>query len=140
MTDTHTLSCHCGAVKMRVRLTDGLATARRCTCSFCRMQGAVAVSAPLDGIEILQGADHLTLYQFNTRTAKHYFCRVCGIKTHHQRRSDPTQYGINLACLTGHSPFDLAEVPVSDGINHPSDTGENQLAGILRFIPTKQGV
>ena len=43
-------ACHCGAVKFRVRLSKGLRTARRCNCSFCRMRGAVAVSAPLDGV------------------------------------------------------------------------------------------
>ena len=55
------------------------------------MRGAIAVSAPLDGIEINRGKDILTRYQFNTDTAKHYFCSVCGIYTHHQRRSNPTQ-------------------------------------------------
>ena len=48
---------------------------------------ACAVSAPVGGIEILAGADALTAYQFNTGTAKHFFCSRCGIYTHHQRRS-----------------------------------------------------
>ena len=80
-------ACHCGAVRLRLRLSDGLRTARRCDCSFCRMRGAVAVSAPLDGITIVAGAEQLAEYRFNTRTAVHHFCRVCGIYTHHQRRS-----------------------------------------------------
>ena len=61
-------------------------------------------SVPLDGIEILQGQQQLRVYEFNTRTAKHYFCGVCGIFTHHQRRSNPTQYGFNLGCLDGVNP------------------------------------
>jgi len=69
----------------------------------------------------LKGAEKLTLYQFNTMTAKHYFCSVCGIYTHHQRRSKPTEFGFNVACLEGINPYDLDEVPVLDGINHPSD-------------------
>jgi len=132
-------SCHCGTVRFRVRLTDGLNSARRCNCSYCRMRGAIAVSADLDGIEILAGADALSLYQFNTKSAKHYFCSQCGIYTHHQRRSNPNQYGVNVACLQGISPFDFAEVPVNDGVHHPSDTpnaGNSRRAGILRFIPT----
>lgn len=98
------------------------------------MRGAVAVSAPLDGLRILKGADKLTLYQFNTGTAKHYFCSVCGIYTHHQRRSNPNQYGVNVACLDGMSPFDFEELTVEDGVNHPSDgrTGSG-IAGILRY-------
>lgn len=115
------LTCHCGAVALSVRLTDGLSTARRCDCSFCARRGAIAVSAPLDGIEILQGAENLTLYQFGTGTAKHWFCKTCGIYTHHQRRSNPTEYGVNVGCLEGIKPRDLGQVQWVDGINHPAD-------------------
>jgi hypothetical protein len=59
-------ACHCGTVRFHVRLTDGLRTARRCTCSFCRMRGAVTVSAGLGGIDILAGEAALTLYTFNS--------------------------------------------------------------------------
>ena len=84
-----------------------------------------------------EGADSLTLYQFNTGTAKHYFCAKCGIYTHHQRRSNPNELGVNAACLEGISPFDFEEVPVNDGVNHPSDPAlgpRSGLAGILKFI------
>ena len=81
----------------------------------------MVASVPLSGLRILKGAEKLTLYQFNTMTAKHYFCSVCGIYTHHQRRSKPTEFGFNVACLEGINPYDLDEVPVVDGINHPSD-------------------
>ena len=131
-------ACHCGTVRFHVKLTDGLHTARRCTCSYCRMRGAVAVSANLDGITILAGEDALSLYQFNTRTAKHYFCARCGIYTHHQRRSNTNLFAVNVACLDGVSPFDFPEVPVTDGVNHPSDTGKpSRRAGTLRFIPVE---
>ena len=85
------------------------------------MRGAIVASATLDGIRILKGADKLTLYQFNTKTAKHYFCSICGIYTYHQRRSDPNQFGFNVACLTGVNPFELGVVPIMDGVNHPAD-------------------
>ena len=127
-------SCHCGAVRFHVRLADGLNTARRCSCSFCRMRGAVAVSADLDGMTITAGAHALTEYRFGTMEARHWFCSKCGIYTHHQRRSNPHQLGINLACLAGMSPFDLEEVPVLDGVNHPRDNnGAVRIAGVLRF-------
>lgn len=132
----HDAACHCGTVRFRVTLSEGFRTARRCTCSFCRMRGAVVVSARLQDITFLSGEDNLTLYQFNTRTAKHWFCRTCGIYTHHQRRSDPTQFGVNIGCLKGVSPFDLPEVPVVDGVAHPSDTGgPSRVVGTLRFDP-----
>lgn len=116
------LTCHCGAVEMDVTLSEGLESARRCDCSYCRRRGAVAVNAPVDGgITILKGADNLSLYQWGTKTAKHYFCKTCGIYTHHQRRSNPEQYGINVACLEGVNPRDLGDIPWVDGVNHPSD-------------------
>ncbi|MDK9696358.1 MAG: GFA family protein [Siculibacillus sp.] len=134
---THAVACHCGTVRFRVRLGDEFTTARRCSCSYCRMRGAIAVSAALADIEFVAGEDNLTLYQFNTGTAKHHFCKTCGIYTHHQRRSDPTQFGINVACIEGVSPFDFPEVPVMDGVAHPSDTGTAaRVAGILRYEPT----
>lgn len=142
MSDTpsdHHGACHCGRVKFRVRLSEGLASARRCACSLCRMRGAVAVSAKLGDITVLQGEEDLTLYQFNTGTAKHYFCRHCGIYTHHQRRSNPNEYGVNLACLEGLSPFDIADVPVLDGIFHPADKGGRPLVmGHLLYRPTTE--
>jgi hypothetical protein len=103
------------------------------------MRGAIAVSAQFGGITILAGEDALTEYSFNTGTAKHFFCSRCGIYTHHQRRSNPNQYGINVACLEGLSPFDFEQVPVMDGIAHPSDLGPGaaaKSAGALRFSPT----
>lgn len=117
----HRLTCHCRAVEIEVTLSDGLNTKRRCDCSFCRRRGAVAVSAPLDGIRIVKGAENLTLYQFGTQTAKHWFCKTCGIYTHHQRRSNPNEYGVNAGCLEGVNPRDLDPVLWSDGVNHPSD-------------------
>ncbi|MBF9044233.1 GFA family protein [Rhodobacterales bacterium HKCCE4037] len=127
-------SCHCGTVRFTAEITDGMASARRCDCSFCTMRGAVAVSTPLDGLTITQGADNLTLYQFNTRAAEHYFCKTCGIYTHHRRRSNPNEYGVNMACLDGHTPFELTEIIVHDGQNHPNDGGASDgVAGILRY-------
>lgn len=129
--------CHCRAVRFEAKLSDGFDTIRRCNCSFCRMRGAVAVSAEASGVRIIAGEEYLTSYRFNTGVAEHFFCSRCGIYTHHQRRSDPDQYAVNVACLDGISPFDFAEVPVADGVNHPSDTGRPaRLAGMLLYIPT----
>jgi hypothetical protein len=113
--------CHCGAVAFTVELTDGFNTLRRCNCSFCRMRGAVAVSAQLSGLEVTRGKEKLTEYRFNTQAAAHYFCSVCGIYTFHQRRSNPEQFGVNVACIDGVSPFDFPVVPVMDGVHHPKD-------------------
>ncbi|MFB1052803.1 GFA family protein [Vibrio diabolicus] len=117
----HRLSCHCGKVELELALPNGIEKPRRCDCSMCRRRGAIVASVPLNGIRIVQGADVLKLYQFNTRTAKHFFCGECGIYTHHQRRSDPSEYGYNVGCLEGVNPYELGTIEVMDGVNHPSD-------------------
>jgi len=117
----HKATCHCGAVEIELILPNGLNDVRRCDYSMCRRRGAIAASVPLSGIKIVKGADALKLYQFNTMTAKHYFCIHCGIYTHHQRRSNPTQYGFNVACLEGINPLKIEETPTYDGVDHPAD-------------------
>ncbi len=127
-------ACHCGTVRFRVRLSEGLRSARRCNCTLCRMRGAVAVWAKVGDLTVTAGEDALTFYQFNTKVAEHYFCSKCGIYTHHKRRSNPHQYGVNVACLESISPFDFEEIPVNEGIHHPSDGGGySDIAGILYF-------
>jgi hypothetical protein len=103
------------------------------------MRGAVAVSADIGGISFQAGEEALTLYRFNTGVAQHYFCSKCGIYTHHRRRSNPNQYGVNVACLKGVSPFDFDDVPVIDGINHPKDNGTSyEIVGHLRYVRVEE--
>jgi len=108
-------------VALDLDLPDGVVDARRCDCSLCRRRGAIVGSIPENGFRIVKGADRLRCYQFGTGVAEHYFCSECGIYTHHRRRSNPHQFGYNLGCLEGVNPFDVGEVPVMDGVNHPSD-------------------
>lgn len=130
-------SCHCGAIQFTVTLTEGFSSARRCTCSICRMRGAVAVTSTPNAFRIMQGGDKLATYRFNTKTAEHHFCSQCGIYTHHKRRSNPDQLGVNVACLEGVSPFDFRELIVFDGSRHPADNAGHRtyVAGVLRFEP-----
>jgi hypothetical protein len=103
------------------------------------MRGAVAVTSTPKAFQITQGEDKLATYRFNTMSAEHHFCSVCGIYTHHKRRSNPNQFGVNVACLDGVSPFDFAEVVVYDGQRHPGDDPEHRTytAGVLRFDPSE---
>ena len=136
-THQHQGSCHCGGVRFTVELPAELRVAR-CNCSICSAKGAVMTGAPLAALEVTAGEDLLAVYRFNTGAAQHNFCSRCGIHLFHQRRADPTQYGVNVACLEGVSPYDFAEVPVMDGVNHPLDTGGPfRRAGTLRFEPAE---
>lgn len=102
------------------------------------MRGAVAVTAELESFELAKGADKLATYRFNTNVAEHHFCSVCGIYTHHKRRSNPGQLGVNVACLDGLSPFDFTNIVVNDGERHPRDdpSGHTIVAGTLTFTPS----
>ncbi len=108
-------SCHCGSVRFEVYLENGLEDLRRCNCSLCRRKGAIMGSVLIERLKVTQGEEYLTLYQWNTRTAKHYFCQICGIYTHHQRRSNPAFYGYNVACIEGINLFDLSDVATANG-------------------------
>ena len=119
---THTATCHCGAVELALYLPQGLANLRRCNCSICSRRNAVVASVAVADLQVVRGHEELQTYTFNTRTAKHFFCSVCGIYTHHQRRSEPSEYGFNIACLEGIRIEDFQHVAYLDGRdNHPRD-------------------
>ena len=71
--------------------------------------------------KIIKGIKKLTLYQFHSKVAKHYFCSICGIYTHHNPRSNPAMTGFNIACIDKIDVFKLDKVQVNDGANHPLD-------------------
>ncbi len=96
-------SCHCGSVEFEID-TD-LSVVKQCNCSICKRKYAKMGIASKNDLKIIKGKDNLTMYQFGTNIAKHYFCKICGIYTHHARRSDPNGIGFNLGCLEKVDPF-----------------------------------
>jgi|TARA_B110000438_G_scaffold298581_2_gene347085 hypothetical protein len=114
------VSCHCGSVELELLLPNGFEL-RRCNCSICRRKGAIVGSVLINNLKILKGEDFLSLYQFNTNTAKHFFCSACGIYTHHQRRSNPQEFSFNTGCVEGFNAEDYPEPEIIDGINHIKD-------------------
>lgn len=105
-------SCHCGAVQFEIEteITD-LYT---CDCSLCSKKNALMTTVHEDKFKLLAGDDALTLYQWNTRIARHFFCSVCGIYPFHKKRSMPDHYGVNVRCLGGFDPSTVA-VRKADG-------------------------
>lgn len=91
--------CHCGRVRFRV--TDDLTRVVECNCSICTKKGFLHLIVPPEQFELLQGSDDLTTYQFNTQTAKHTFCRHCGIHPFYVPRSRPDKFSVNVRCLDG---------------------------------------
>jgi hypothetical protein len=94
---TFTGGCHCGAVRYRV-LVEKLEVID-CNCSICQKKGFIHLIVPADRFTLLQGQDELITYTFNTGTAKHHFCRNCGIHSFYCPRSHPDGYDVNVRCL-----------------------------------------
>ena len=108
----YTGSCHCGTIRFRIAYRpDELTT---CDCSLCAMRGAIMAKVPEAALEILAGEDALTLYEWNSRVAKHYFCSRCGIYVFHRKRAAPDSFGVNVFCLDGFDPTALP-VRATDG-------------------------
>src|SRR6476620_9933134 len=90
MPRTMTGGCHCGRVRFRV--TADLARITECNCSICTKKGFLHLIVPPEQFKLLSGADALTIYRFNTGTAKHTFCSTCGIHAFYVPRSDQAAY------------------------------------------------
>ncbi|HSB97886.1 MAG TPA: GFA family protein [Spongiibacteraceae bacterium] len=94
----HSGGCHCGRVRFEV-LAPAHLDITECNCSMCDKSGYLHLIVPAAQFNLLQGREHLTEYTFNTGTAKHLFCAVCGIKSFYVPRSHPDGFSINARCL-----------------------------------------
>lgn len=102
---TYRGSCHCGAVRFEIR-TD-FPELTTCDCSICRKKNALMVKVHESDFRLVAGEEALTLYQFHTHTARHYFCSTCGIYPFHRKRTAPDHYGVNVFCLDNFDPAGL---------------------------------
>ena len=115
------LICHCGAVEAEINAPDKPEKILKCNCSICKRKGAIMSMVKNDDFKITKGKNNLKLYQFHSKVAKHYFCSICGIYTHHHPRSNPDMTGFNIGCIDDIDTFKLERVTIIDGHNHPLD-------------------
>jgi hypothetical protein len=87
-----------------------------CNCSICARAGYLHLIVPRSRFTLLSGDDALTTYTFNTGAARHFFCRVCGIKSFYVPRSHPEAYSVNARCLDEGTVLAMKIVP-KDGRN-----------------------
>src|SRR5574343_56950 len=99
---TYRGSCHCGAVQFEIR--SDFPELTMCDWSLCRKKNALMVKVHESKFRLLAGEDSLSEYQFHTHTARHFFCKVCGIYPFHRKRVTPDTFGINVACLDDFDP------------------------------------
>jgi centromere protein V len=120
---THRGGCHCGRVRFelaapaRVEVTD-------CNCSMCARSGYLHLIVPRERFKLLSGAEVLTSYTFNTGTARHLFCSVCGVKSFYVPRSHPEGYSVNARCLDEGTIEDMTIVR-KDGKNWEKTYGRD---------------
>ncbi|HJY78641.1 MAG TPA: GFA family protein [Burkholderiales bacterium] len=121
---THRGGCHCGRVRFEV-----VAPARveviECNCSMCARSGYLHLVVPKERFKLLSGAEVLTTYTFNTGTARHLFCSVCGVKSFYVPRSHPDGYSVNARCVDEGTIEDMAIVR-KDGRNWEKTYGAAQ--------------
>ena len=90
-------SCHCKAIEFNIQ--SDLEKIIQCNCSICIRRNAKMIMVPKENFQLIKGEENLSLYKFNSKIAKHFFCKICGIYTHHNRKSDPSSMGVNLGCM-----------------------------------------
>ncbi|MEG4318394.1 MULTISPECIES: GFA family protein [unclassified Microcoleus] len=111
---TYSGGCHCGAVRFTVAVDKH--EARNCNCSICKKKGFLHLIVPPERFTLLCGEDVLTTYTFNTGTAKHTFCRICGIHSFYRPRSHPDRFDVNVRCLDDYAISQFQILPF-DGVN-----------------------
>jgi len=107
--------CHCETVRFEVTTDTDIKSGVRCNCSLCRRKGAVMVLVDQSQFKVVEGADSLAEYQWNTKLAHHYFCKHCGIYTHHQPRTAQDKIGFNAGCVDELDPLSFEGVEVRNG-------------------------
>lgn len=111
----HTGGCHCGRVRFEV-LAPAAVHVDECNCSICGKSGYLHLIVPADRFRLLSGREALTTYTFNTGTARHLFCSVCGVKSFYVPRSHPDGFSVNARCLDEGTVEHMTVVP-GDGKN-----------------------
>jgi hypothetical protein len=104
----------CGAVRFCVAVDKHEAS--DCNCSICKKKGFLHLIVPPERFTLLSGEDVLTTYTFNTGTAQHTFCRICGIHSFYRPRSHPEHFDVNVRCLDDYAIEHFQILPF-DGVN-----------------------
>lgn len=119
---THKGGCHCGSVQFEIEAPANI-EATHCNCSICNMSGFLHLFVPRKNFRLLQGADEITTYTFNTGVAQHHFCKHCGVKSFYVPRSHPDGLSINVNCLDTATIESVEETPF-DGRNWEQNVSE----------------
>jgi len=117
--------CHCGAVQAEVE-ADETIECLQCNCSICSLVADLHLILPKSRFKLVCGEESITTYTFNTKVAKHTFCKHCGVKVFYTPRSNPDGISVNARCL----------IPQPKSIKVKSFDGQNweQNAGTVAHL------
>jgi hypothetical protein len=115
-------NCHCKRVEFEITIEKDIVV-HHCNCSICELTGFIHLIVPAQDFNLLRGREHLSEYQFNTATAKHLFCRHCGVKSFYVPRSNPDGFSVNLRCLHLPPEVEVTEEDI-DGQNWEQNAGK----------------
>ncbi len=122
--------CHCGKIRFKIKCD--LKELKRCDCSHCRRKGYVMTTVNEEEFDLISGKKFLSKYQWNTQIAEHFFCKICGINTHHRRRSNPNVFGVNVGCLESfNSSWIRYNSEFTNGVNFSLEKKEKGDASIF---------
>ena len=110
------LTCHCKEIQIELKLEKGFEELVRCNCSLCKRRGYIMAKIKLENLKIIKGQYKLSVYKFGKKhLAEHFFCKICGIYTHHRSYTNPENYEFNVACIDKVDTFKYKDIPVFNG-------------------------
>jgi len=118
---TCTGGCHCGRVKLEIRIPESI-TVHQCNCSICQKSGYLHLIVATNQFRLLGGEESLTEYRFHSGVARHLFCKYCGIKSFYVPRSHPDSFSVNLNCVELTDDINVT-VEAFDGRNWSKNRG-----------------
>jgi hypothetical protein len=122
----HQGSCHCK--KVIFEYESAPMPALECNCSICKRKGAIWQAVSNEHFKIVSGEEALELYQFGTKTAKHFFCKHCGISTFSNPRIAPDKWAINLRCV---DDIDIGSLAI---VSFDGENWEQAAQALLRAL------
>ena len=111
-------SCHCEKVRFKINTSSILEGLYKCNCSLCTKKSIIMKPVIENSFFLIKGKESLSLYQWNKNIAEHYFCKLCGVYTHHKRRRYPDQISVNFACLDDLELPNNINIGLVDGASH----------------------
>ena len=111
-------SCHCGSITFKFSSDEIYEDLYRCNCSLCLKKSIIMKPLKKELFELISGEKKILEYQWNKKIAKHFFCKDCGVYTHHIRRRDPSKISVNFMCIDNLIIPENLNIDIIDGASH----------------------